>query len=76
MLIPKAKWIALAGTSINFPKSNINGNGDAYHNWNKDQVIASRPTNLRFQFLRILLEPPSSSCFLKKLVEFCCIKLK
>ena len=30
MLIPKAKWIALAGTSINFPKSNIKGNENYY----------------------------------------------
>ena len=28
----KPKCIALAGKPLNIPKSNMNGNGDAYHN--------------------------------------------
>ena len=56
---------------MNFPKSNKNGRGDAYHNWKSDQVIAKKPTNFRFQFFSILLEPPSSSCFSKKLSFTC-----
>ena len=55
--------MALAGTSINFPKSNIYGKGEAYQSWNKDQDIAIQAINLRFQDLRLFYNPASLSNF-------------
>ena len=36
--------MALAGSPLNIPKSNIKGNGEAYQSWNNDQIIAILPT--------------------------------
>ena len=52
------------------PKSNINGNGDAYQSWNKDQETAIAATSFKFQFLSFLFDPPSSSNFSKKFALF------
>ena len=38
------KWIALAGNPLKRPIPNINGNGEAYQSWNKDQIIAMLAT--------------------------------
>ena len=43
----KPKCIALAGKPLNIPKSNMNGNGDAYQSWKNDQVIAIAETIFR-----------------------------
>ena len=63
---PNARWTERAGTSIIFPKSNMNGNGDAYQSWNNDHEIAIVATSFKFQFFNFLLEPPSSSNLSKK----------
>ena len=44
----KPKCIALAGKPLNIPKFNQNGNGDAYHNWKKDQAIAIDKTAFKW----------------------------
>ena len=54
------KWIALAGKPLNIPKSNMNGNGDAYHNWNKDQMIAIAATIFKCRPVRFLVGDKSS----------------
>ena len=56
----KPKCIALAGKPLNIPKSNMNGNGDAYHNWNKDQMIAMAATIFKCKPVRFLVGDKSS----------------
>ena len=56
----KPKWIALAGKPLNIPKSNINGNGDAYQSWNRDQIIAMAATIFKCNPVRFLVGDKSS----------------
>ena len=56
----KPKWIALAGKPLNIPILNINGNGDAYQSWNKDQIIAMVATIFKCNPVRFLVGDKSS----------------
>ena len=56
----KPKWIALAGKPLNIPILNINGNGDAYQSWNKDQTIAMAATIFKCSPVRFLVGDKSS----------------
>ena len=57
------KWIALAGKPLNIPKSNMNGNGDAYQSWKNDQIIAIAETIFRWKPLSLFVGERSSSIF-------------
>ena len=56
----KPKWIALAGKPLNIPILNMNGNGDAYQSWNKDQIIAIAATIFKCNPVRFLVGDKSS----------------
>ena len=56
----KPRWIALAGKPLNIPILNINGNGDAYQSWNKDQIIAIAATIFKCHPVRFLVGDKSS----------------
>ena len=57
------KWIALAGKPLNIPKSKINGNGEAYHNWNSDHIIAIDETIFKWIPESLFVGDKSSSIF-------------
>ena len=56
----KPKWIALAGKPLNIPILNINGNGEAYQSWNKDQIIAIAATIFKCSPVRFFVGDKSS----------------
>ena len=56
----KPKWMALAGSPLNIPMSNIKGNGDAYQSWNKVQMIAIVATTFMCKPVRFLVGDKSS----------------
>ena len=60
----KPKWIALAGKPLNIPILNINGKGEAYQSWNKDQIIAIATTIFRCNPVRFLVGDKSSRTLL------------
>ena len=68
------KWIALAGKPLNIPKSNINGNGEAYHNWNNDQIIAIYPTTFKWKPDNLFVGEMSSWIFVSILFKDSLIK--
>ena len=52
--IAKARWIERASVSLNTPIRNMNGKGEAYHNWNnaqikgtKNSILPEIPTTVR-----------------------------
>jgi len=56
----KPKCIALAGKPLNIPKLKINGKGEAYHSWNKDQIIAMAATIFKCIPVRFFVGDKSS----------------
>ena len=65
----KPRWIARAGNPLNIPKLNINGNGEAYQSWNKDQIIAIEATIFKCLPLIFLVGDKSSLIFSLMLVS-------
>ena len=65
----KPKWIALAGKPLNIPILNINGNGDAYQSWNKDQIIAIAATTFKCNPDKFLVGDKSSLILLSIFVS-------
>ena len=56
----KPRWIALAGNPLNIPILNINGNGEAYQSWNKDQMIAIAEMTFKWNPVMFLVGDKSS----------------
>ena len=52
------------------PKSKIKGKGEAYQSWNKDQAIATKATNFKFQLLVFFPSPEPLSNFSSKSDSF------